>query len=60
MHRAMRLACIAAISFASFAADMTGTWKMNTAKSKLNPDSDVTASTMKVEKTGMVQAPHRP
>jgi hypothetical protein len=38
------------LSVVSFAADITGTWKMNVAKSKLN--ADIAGDVMKVEKAG--------
>jgi hypothetical protein len=52
MHRLVRLATVALISAASFAADFTGTWKLNPAKSKLSPHSEIAGSVTKIEKTG--------
>lgn len=52
MNRDMRLACVAAAAIGSFAADLTGTWKLNASKSKLDPTSDVVAAVINVEKAG--------
>ena len=50
MNRGLRLACVAAASIGSFAADLSGTWKLNASKSKLDPKSDVVAAVINVEK----------
>jgi len=52
MYPVTRLAPIVLLSVVGFAADLTGTWKMNVNKSKLSSDSEFTASIMKVGKTG--------